>query len=175
MKFFRILICLFLLPFAVFAATESVKAYKNEKYKYLLNAPEKWTTQEIKDSAGPIKLNLLSEDKKISLMVMVSDRDQKTTALDFLKSMESSRSLKNKLKPEQIKVSGDSLKKWNVTEAVRAQYETKGKGPNFPVAQKTLVLKKEKFIYALIFAYPKSEEAKLKTAIENIEASFKAE
>lgn len=156
------------------AQEAEVKTHNVEKYKYLLKAPAKWQTQTIEDQLNPIKLSLLSEDKKISLIVMVSDKDEKTTAADFLKAMESSRRMKSKLKPAESKASADLLKSSTATEGARALYEFTGKGPNFPVEQKTVVLKKGKLMYALSFAYPKSEAAKHAKAIEDVEKSFQA-
>jgi len=157
-----------------FAATAGVKTHKNEKFKYSLSAPEKWAVQEIKDATSPVKLNLWGDDKKVSMILMVSENDAKTTSVDFLKSMESARNLKNKLKADQSAVNSAQLKKWNVSEGSRAEYELTGKGPNFPVIQKTLVLKKAKLIYAIIFAYPKADESKFKKSLADVEISFRA-
>lgn len=156
------------------AATAGVKTHKNEKFKYSLSAPEKWVVQELKDATSPVKLNLWGDDKKVSMILMVSENDAKTATVDFLKSMEAARNLKNKLKADQSIVAPALLKKWNVSEGSRAEYELTGKGPNFPVIQKTLVLKKAKLVYAIIFAYPKADESKFKKSLEDVEISFRA-
>ena len=153
-------------------AASDLSVIKMAESGFEISAPKSWKNIEKKDLKDPIVLSLLEKNKEASLIVMATT-ENKMSCKDFLSNMDSSRGTKNTLAADKQTADAAILKASASTEAVMGEYEIQGKGPGFPVMQKSMCFKAKDQIRVLTAAYQKKKGAQHEPLFKEIFSSFK--
>lgn len=145
---------------------------KPEEAGFEVSIPKAWTQADKKDLKAPVILSALEKSKEASLLAQATT-ESKMSCKDFLASMDASRGVKNTLATEKQKGSAEDLKKAVSDEIAWGEYEIQGKGPGFPVMQKSACYKAKDQIRVLTASWQKKKAASYETALKNIFSSFK--
>ncbi len=162
-----------LILFSAFAAQSAeMTLVKSSDATFEVSVPKTWALAGKKDLKEPVVLSALEKNKEASLIVQ-GTTESKMSCKDFLASMDSSRGAKNNLTAEKQKISAEDLKKAASDEIALGEYEIQGKGPGFPVMQKSACYKAKDQIRVLTASWQKKKAASYETALKNIFSSFK--
>lgn len=145
---------------------------KAEDSSFEVSIPKAWQLSDKKSLQAPVILSAIEKNKEASLIIQFTT-ESKMSCKDFLASMDSSRGAKNTLTVEKQKISAEDLKKAASDEIALGEYEIQGKGPGFPVMQKSACYKAKDQIRVLTASWQKKKAASYENALKNIFASFK--
>ncbi len=155
------------------AAADDLKPYTSEQNKFTIQMPSGWEMIEQKneDPSNPVHMEILEPQKEASLLLMVP-KDGKVSCVETLKGMDDSRKKKNLLKPEQAKMTKEVLAAAKAQEGAAGEYLIEGKGPGFPVVQKSFCFKAKDQIRIVTLAYQKAKGARFEPLFKKVISSF---
>jgi len=143
----------------------------NTQDQFSIQVPGDWVSQPKTDSNSPVHLQFASVDKTASVILMSTDGKHQSCS-DFLKGIDQARKKVNILTGEKAKVTPEMLKKSGAGDGAWSEYVIAGKGPGFPVQQRSLCLKRKDKIRVIIGAYRKKQGPQMEPLLAEIFKSF---
>jgi hypothetical protein len=165
---------IFLITALIFSSAQAAifDIVKNEESIFQISVPKAWENIQKEKLKAPIVLSSIEKKKQASLIVMATT-ENKMSCKEFLASMDSSRGTKNSLAADKQNAGDAVLKQSGATEAVLGNYEIDGKGPGFPVIQKSICFKQKDQIRVVNVAYQKKKGAQYEPLFKEVFDSFK--
>ena len=154
-------------------AVDDLQIYSSELNKFSLQMPSGWEMIEQKkeDVTNPVNIEIVAPENLASVLVMVP-KDGKPSCAETLRAMDDSRKKKNLVKPDQSKITKDILTAAKAEEGAVGEYLIEGKGPGFPVVQKSYCFKSKDQIRIVTVAYQKAKGARFEPLFKKVISSF---
>lgn len=145
-----------------------MSSFSSKAHKFSISYPQDWSPTEAKE---PVVFSVLQEQKQASLIVMATT-EVKMSCVDFLNGMDQSRGIVNIIPEKKRMISQTDLKTFKATEGVSGEYEVQGKGPGFPIIQKSRCFKSKDQIRVITVVYQKKLSTTYQKVADQILASF---
>lgn len=158
--------------FSMLAQAAPSTVIKAEDESFQVSVPSAWEIVEKKKLKEPVLISAINKEKQASLIVL-GTTEHKMTCKEFLAGTDASRNTKNGLAAEKQIPSLDVLKAADAGEGALGEYEIQGKGPGFPVVQKSFCFKSKDQIRMLTGAWQKKKSAQFEPIFKDIFSSFK--